>query len=484
MTVSKYILGILLIAASFSSCKKWLDVQPKTEMRRDELFTSQTGFQDALSGVYIQMKDSMLYGYHLSVGAIEHLISSWDVASNTMEQRINRFNFQDADVENLFSASFSKQYNAIAGINAILDQIDSKTMVFTTPGMYEMIKGECLAIRAYLHFDLLRLYGPVPELAGATPVLPYVKKLSVNPSTHISYTAFKDAVMADLSEAEKLLKDIDPILKFSLGALGNPNSSANNFRPDDLYQAFRQFRMNYYAIKALQARAWNWFGEKDKAYECAKLVVEAKDPDGSVKFKLATDADFSTGDLVMSKEHIWSLYDFDLFKKNNFYFTGGKLYKGTNTDTKVKSELFENSASDIRPLRLWNIISTPTAGKFNVIKKYQSKERVEYFHEDLKRWPMLRIAEMYMIIMECGPVAEAQQAWNAYAMARNIPLNILPADPVGIRSLLIKEYRKDFFAEGQSFYLYKRHNLSKFLWAPGGYQINYVVPLPKNEFIR
>lgn len=33
--------------------------------------------------------------------------------------------------------------------------------VITTPGYYEIMKGEALGLRAFLHFDLLRMFGPV-----------------------------------------------------------------------------------------------------------------------------------------------------------------------------------------------------------------------------------------------------------------------------------------------------------------------------------
>lgn len=44
----------------------------------------------------------------------------------------------------------------------ILDHIHADNGVLLTPGMYEIIRGECLALRAFLHFDLMRLFGPVP----------------------------------------------------------------------------------------------------------------------------------------------------------------------------------------------------------------------------------------------------------------------------------------------------------------------------------
>lgn len=37
-----------------TSCEKWLDVNPKSEIKADKLFDTEAGFKDALTGLYIQ----------------------------------------------------------------------------------------------------------------------------------------------------------------------------------------------------------------------------------------------------------------------------------------------------------------------------------------------------------------------------------------------------------------------------------------------
>ena len=73
----KYLLTILLGATMLlSSCKKWLDVQPRTRVTLNTLYSTEDGFIDALTGIYIQMKSSSLYGKELIYGTMEQLISS------------------------------------------------------------------------------------------------------------------------------------------------------------------------------------------------------------------------------------------------------------------------------------------------------------------------------------------------------------------------------------------------------------------------
>ena len=137
------------MAICTTSCKKWLTVQPKTQMPSDVLFTTESGFQDALTGVYIQMKSTNAYGQDMTFGTIERLTSSWDVTTNTTEQRLGLFNYADDGVQRALAAIYAQEYKIIASINAILAEVDVRKDVFLSAGSYEMMKGECLALRAY-----------------------------------------------------------------------------------------------------------------------------------------------------------------------------------------------------------------------------------------------------------------------------------------------------------------------------------------------
>lgn len=66
-------------------------------------------------------------------------------------------------------------YKVIANINNFLTWIDKNKEVLTTPDYYEIMKGEALGLRAFVYFDLLRLYGPIYDTqAGPSSLsLPY-----------------------------------------------------------------------------------------------------------------------------------------------------------------------------------------------------------------------------------------------------------------------------------------------------------------------
>lgn len=469
------VLGVLGV----QSCNDFLDVNPKTQLRQESLFSSESGFKDALTGVYISLKSNENYGHNLTMGTIEHLISNYDVSTNSIESKIGMFNFTDEVVERRFDSIFAKQFSTIANINNLLQNLNERSDVFQDKDLYKLIKGECLALRAFCHFDVLRLWGPVPVEANLSkPILPYVKMLSIQNNAFVSYSDFKNNLLEDINEAESLLEQVDPIRKHSLTSLGNPGGGlGSTFNPDDTYWAYRYFRFNYYAVKALQARICTWFGDEDKAYSAAKAVITAS------TYVLGAAADFTAKDYTLSNEQIFAISDFGLNAKYNQYFASGTFKKG-NSETSVKSQLYGSTGTDIREINLWQLIVQSSGVRTYVCQKYNVPSTAGTGFSDRNRIPLMRLSEMYFIAIETAPdMAEAQRLWDNFRTVRNLTETTLESNKELRKVQLAKEFRKEFYAEGQSFYFYKRINAAKtnVLWVPSTATINYVVPLPKSE---
>ncbi len=57
MNMKKITTTILISGALvFTGCKKWLEVKPEGQTTKDEIFETQKGFRDALTGAYIDLK--------------------------------------------------------------------------------------------------------------------------------------------------------------------------------------------------------------------------------------------------------------------------------------------------------------------------------------------------------------------------------------------------------------------------------------------
>lgn len=66
-SMKKTIWILALLIPAFTGCNDWLDVSSKTEIPSDEHFSSETGFKDAVIGVYVKMSKPELYGKALDL---------------------------------------------------------------------------------------------------------------------------------------------------------------------------------------------------------------------------------------------------------------------------------------------------------------------------------------------------------------------------------------------------------------------------------
>ncbi len=466
---------IIFCCISLSACNDWLNVQPRTQIRRDMVFETENGFKDAIAGVYIKLGDYSAYGDRLTFTTVEHLVAHWETTIGTAEMALNNHDYKDATVKSRFSSIYLSVYNIISHLNAILEQIDAKKDVFDGIN-YELVKGEALALRAYCHLDILRLFGPMPTKMDNSITLPYVTTISKEPHQRLSYTEFTNALLDDLNKAEELLNKVDPVKDYSMSDVNDPSSG--EYKPTDTFRAYRKFRMNYYAVLGLKARFYLWMQDKVNATNYAKMVIEAKNTDGSLKFELGGPNDFALKKYTLGSEHLFGLHKFDLSKISERLFESGSLNKERND---VLDDVFENLDTDVRFVEMWTtVVSSHGDSKFS-IKKYWQQDGVDFENKEVI--PLIRLSELYMIVMETTPLAEANEYYKTFRAARdNAPLSF--TDELDRLNTIVKEFRREFYAEGQMFYTYKRLGISNMLWVNGEVDEKaYVIPLPDSEIL-
>lgn len=470
MKKMKYIIVGVFGLLTMSSCNNWLTVNPKMEITKDKLFKSEYGFRDALTGCYIQMKTNNAYGFELTINTTEFLVNSWDEKEDNAEKNFALHNYSNINCENRIQAIYAQLYTIITSANSILDHIEvaKNNGVFTTPGFYELVKGEALAIRAMCHLDILRLFGPVPTHTNGSLILPYVTKVDKTPTMHKNYENYCTLLLEDLGNAASIMKDHDPVTVF---------------KETDEFFLTRQYRLNYYAVKALQARANLYMGHHQTAYNAALEVVNAKGEDGKEMYKLGEKADVVKKDYTLRNEHIFAIHDFNLYKKYKEQFLNGNHAKGSDKAL-VNGELFGNTGLDFRETDLWKVIEFEGKSIYgNTLIKYFAEDVTNNTIQDC-RIPLLRIAEMYLILVETAPIAEATEYWSKFLASRS--LSAIALDETNRKDFLLKEYRKEFYGEGQMFYTHKRLNSphTEILWLSVDSKLNYVLPLPKTEIIN
>lgn len=465
------ITGMLLVflAGSLGSCKKWLDVRPSSQIKEAELFENELGFKDALLGVYSKMSARELYSDNLTMGFLDVLAQRYAV--NNTGHRLyyaQRYDYLNIKIRPRIDAIWNEMYNTIANVNNILGHIEEKKGVFTGSN-FNLIKGESLALRAFMHFDLLRLFAPAYSKGGNLAGIPYVNRLSTSAAALSTIDETLGYILADLKEAESLLEKTDPVN-------GAPVSG------DDLSK-FRTNRMNYFAVKAILARVYLYKGDKINAALCARQVVDAK------KHPFIKSASL-TGirkDRTFSTEHIFSLYISKLNEPVSEYFkfhlAGIDATELNHSESNIKTvfEISAGGSTDFRYIYLWEIDQSV---------KYHSKFWQEYSEATVdggmytKLMPLIRISEMFYILAECeaNPVT-AIGYLNEIRLHRGVSALATTLSLDGVKEEILKEYKKEFFSEGQLFYYYKRFSYPK---VPGSTVVAndkvYVLPVPDNEY--
>ena len=489
---------VLLCSFFFSSCKKWLDVKPQGENTQEELFKTEKGFRDALTGAYIRLKGGDIYGGSLMWGNIEYMAQNWDNvnSNNQFLSALVSGNYVQADVRERLDNTYRDLYKVIADVNGLLGNIEDKKLVFTA-GNYELIKGESLALRAFCHFDALRLFGPIPSSPGAIKQLPYVKNVSKEINDPLTFQEFTQAVLADLDQAEALLKAVDPITKYSIAQL-NPVEAGITPVLSDNYLLYRQVRMNYYAVLALKARVYMWLAasneaEKMNASKYAKMVIEAVDPAGIPMFRLGQESDRAAEDYTMSSEHIAALSVYNLESiANSTFGENGNLQRydfNISDGFYYLNNLFPVSerTSDIRWKGMWTYKSGSGQTSYVMYKKFIQKAVLPKYQ--VLQVPLLRLSEMYLIQTEAADnKAAAEAVYAAFCSKKGIPFSGFNAADwqSDRRNKMIREYVRELYGEGQTFFTYKRYNLSTLpqSWTYAYYNAKpekYLVPKPLRE---
>lgn len=456
---------ILLLSALYllPSCKKWLDVKPKTQIESSTNFVDEQGFKDALTGVYLNMAKPDLYGKELSYGFMEVLAKNYTQSSafNPYYEDGN-YNYRNAATKTRIDNVWKQGYNSIANLNNLIENINVANQGLFSGSDYNVIKGEAYGLRAFLHFDLLRLYAPSAASAGLTgPGIPYRDRLQTAniPRSTIGETINK--IIADLQVAATALKTGDPLVKGST----IPSTTTGYLRD-------RQYKFNYYAVQALLARVYLYAGDKVNALASAREVINAE------VFPATPVSAIISGNKIMSTEVIFNInvnnlsavYDasFSLTVPTGMYLSGTEwdtVYERTTIGSGDYRYLYQtNQTSYFR-------VSTKLSPEGNTLAP--------------NRLPLIRVSEMYNIAAECLGATDPQAAvtyLNTIRRRRNIPELVGSYTAAQIQAEVFKEYRKDYICEGQLFYYYKRLNLSKieFTQTVANNTI-YVLPVPDDE---
>lgn len=478
----KKIIYTMIIACTtlFASCDSWLEVKPYDQIAEGELQKSEEGYQKMLNGIYIDLNSDALYGQTLSVEMIEVMGGAYTIGSDNSVwgnyKDLSSYQYNTEYWRNRLDQTWNKAYALILNCNKILETIDGNKNLFTD-GSYYIIKGEALALRAMLHFDMLRLFGPVYSKDSDKKAIPYYTKQTNSPEPILTAQEVMEKITTDYEDALNYLAN-DPVKTEGTMMSSTEDGSSNFLR-------YRALRLNYYAVEALMARAYLYMGNKTEAFKYATDVIKTADqnifPFVDKNLVIGSPAD---PDRIFSSEVLFALTNTSRGTIHKNFFDPSRLpnYVFRMDDSMMSNLVYGGAATtggyqdDYRYRACW--MATGSNRYF-----YKYSDMVANGSIQNTMIPMVRLGEMFLIAAESqsGDLKAGVQYVNALRRNRGVAsLTILTPD------LLKYEYIRELYGEGQLFYLYKRLNSDIITSAtssknPKASDLIFVVPLPDTE---
>lgn len=474
----KYLLPLIFpVLLGAGACKKWLNVQPRDKVSEEKLYQNEQGYYSSLNAIYLDMTKTQAYGGQMTMELMDILAQNYNVSTTHRLTPLSSYSYGTDTAKARFTMLWREHYRMIASTNKILTTIDGNRQSFSNEKFYRYVKGEAYALRAFLHFDILRVFGPVYGTADSVAKsIPYNRAFDTRYQELLPANQVIDYALADLDSAALLLND-DPVV--ASGPLFSPDPNGGS-----IYWRMRTLRMNLYAVKGLQARVHLYRRDKSAALAAARSVIDAQagrfpfiNPDYILNNKINPNRIFHT-------ELLFGIHDLRLATKQTSYFDAGLANERilAPLPARLNAVYENNNTADYRNnISLWAIPGNGTKD-FRCFFKYADIESKDSLYREII--PLIRISEMYYIAAECEEDKTiAMQALNTVRKQRGL-LDL--AASANLTNEIRNEYRREFYGEGQLFFYYKRTFTTSI---PNGAGTNnvamttarYCPPVPEDE---
>lgn len=422
-------------ALTLASCTKEVELNPTYTVNGDASFKTIEDYEAALTGAYARLKANSYYGSTSGSNAFVGLPdmmsdnlyeSSESLANYTILQRW-RYTADEFYVED----TWLDGYTAIQQANLAMRNIDK--LATANAGAVNRIKGQALALRAHVHFDLLRYFGEEFGRNSTKQGVAYVENFNIEQKpSRLTVKASYDKIEADLKTAKSLLSATDKTIQSITS-----NVASNRAYVDTL------------VVNAMLARMYTYAGVPDSAIRYASFAINAR--------PLATAATFpQIWQDASTAEVIWSVK----FENGNSDIGGNMYYVvGNRASYRPTTSLVAlyDQANDVR-FGAYFQNRVRSGNSRLVLGKYLAKQARQTNPDGIVDFKVFRTAEMYLIRAEAqalkGNDAAALADLNTLRAARNAAVGAEAG--VALQAAIANERRKELVAEGHRFFDLKR----------------------------
>ena len=421
-TIASYIIIGTMAFTAVSCSDGWLDVEPTTAVETDKSINILSDVDIMLNGIYTTMQHAYTYSGRLVYYGDACGDDMMAYSSTKRTGNYYTFNFTKDTAPSTF---WSYPYEMIGLCNIILEKIDNVDT--KEEDLRDYYKGQALALRGMLLFDLTKFYGyPYKKDNGASLGVPVVVS-----------TLDKEAKPKRNTVAECYAQVIAD-LKAAVAAMDN-----------DEGKAFHKGHISLFGAQTLLSRVYLYHGDDAEALAMAEKAIKGAEAKG---YKLWTNAEYATawandasngtkGEVLFE---IVNTTDDSPGKESLGRLHSPSGYKDICLTSSFYALLNEDPA-DVR-LQLLEYSS-----KRAFVKKYQPQDGEDIMDANI---PLIRLSEAYLNAAEAavktGDNVSAAKYLNAIVSRAN-PDNSVDGSTVSL-SRVMTERRKELVGEGHRFF--------------------------------
>ena len=458
------LLYITLAAGLFvvSSCEKDLNTSPSTSLPADQAITNIEDLQLAFNGV-MQML-SVNRGAYASDFTLYADCKGGDVKLIGDNGQITPLIKYEITKNHLIpTAIYQGFYQPIAFANMALEAGENLGL---STDAYKSLKGQLLAIRAIVHFDIARAYAQLPTLTGVD-MNRAGSGIVISDQVFPVNTKFTRATLRETYEfITTELENAIPLMSINKVAGG----------------------INQWGAKAILARAYLYMGRYTDAFNTAKDVIE----NNGGRYSLFTHSNYvASWRLVDASESLCEVYTSDNIvnnpQRNSIgYYCDPNGYAEVAASDDMITLLNGMDLNDIRKLSITQrSTSTGTRTGYYTIKySGQTNATTPLYTNNPK---LIRLAEVYLIAAEAAlkggaTIVDALKYYNDLRRSRYAEATYTDAIAITIGDIL-EERRIELFCEGHRLFDLVRNNLPVTVGTttrqPNAFDI--ILPIPQVE---
>lgn len=419
-------LVLFIVLGSSTSCNKWLELKPQDGLVREDFWQTKEQLESTVIGVYSSLHDHDLITNMFLWGELRA-----DMIMPTPVTRIEQVNITNGEIVATNPlARWESIYRTINYCNTIIEfgptvMENDKTLTLSQLNAY---LAEARALRGFMYFYLLRIWGEVPLQLKASSSDSKVEQLAKSTKEEVY-----NQIVDDLTFAET-----NAVVTF-----GNVASNKG--------------RVTKYTVNAMQADVYLWGEEYEKCIAaCDKIIT-------SNNFGLVTQGTwFST--VFRQGNSNESIFEVQFHRQAtnpwfNFFTGGGRQY---TANPLTMLELYGLDALD--PVNTKDARADGYSFKSSdgsIWKHIGANETESLKQEDsFRHWFVYRYADILLLKAEAlAWVNRGQDALDLIEVIRTragaleeSAMSADPGQPLEVTEYILKERAREFAFEGKRWF--------------------------------